>query len=386
MEFYNPERITYFYSMNGVTWVALAPGVNRVSFSDLAPGTYHFRMKAKNYTAYSEEKEIIIQIDPVWWASGWAKLIYVLLTLSIIGFIVMQVHHRYRMHQKMLQHIHSEQINEAKLQFFINISHEIRTPMSLIISPLQQLMAKDKDAECRKLYNTIQRNAERILQLVNQLMDIRKIDKGQMSLIFKKAEIVSFTRNLLETFEQQTRIKKLDLKFHTSAPEIEMWIDPKNFDKIILNLLSNACKFTPENGQVEISLNTGEDTSLPPNAPLRRYVELTVTDSGIGIASTEREHIFERFYQIRNSQNNSNVGTGIGLHLTRSLVELHHGNIHVADNGEGKPGSRFIIRLPLGNGHLKKEEIEETTTPDAIINIPATEPASIASPLLYDNG
>ena len=136
--------------------------------------------------------------------------------------------------------------------------------MSLIISPLQQLMAKDKDAECRKLYNTIQRNAERILQLVNQLMDIRKIDKGQMSLIFKKAEIVSFTRNLLETFEQQTRIKKLDLKFHTSAPEIEMWIDPKNFDKIILNLLSNACKFTPENGQVEISLNTGEDTSLPP--------------------------------------------------------------------------------------------------------------------------
>lgn len=164
-----------------------------------------------------------------------------------------------------------------------------------------------------------------------------------------------------------------------------MWIDPKNFDKIILNLLSNACKFTPENGQVEISLNTGEDTSLPPNAPLRRYVEFTVTDSGIGIAPAEREHIFERFYQIRNSQNNSNVGTGIGLHLTRSLVELHHGNIHVEDNGEGKPGSRFIIRLPLGNGHLKKEEIEEATTTDTIINIPATEPASIASPLLYDD-
>lgn len=356
MEFYNPERITYLYSMNGATWMALAPGVNRVSFSDLAPGTYHFRMKAKDYTAYSEEKEIIIQIDPAWWASGWAKLIYVLLILSIIGFIVMQVHHRYRMHQKMLQHIHAEQINEAKLQFFINISHEIRTPMSLIISPLQQLMAKDKDAECRKLYSTIQRNAERILQLVNQLMDIRKIDKGQMSLMFKKAEIVSFTRDLLETFEQQTRVKKLDLKFHTSAPEIEMWIDPKNFDKIILNLLSNACKFTPENGQVEISLSTGEDTHLPQNAPLRRYVELTVADSGIGIASTEREHIFERFYQIRNSQNNSNIGTGIGLHLTRSLVELHYGNIHVEDNGEGRPGSRFIIRLPLGNEHLKRKK------------------------------
>ncbi len=132
--------------------------------------------------------------------------------------------------------------------------------------------------------------------------------------------------------------------------------------------------------KVEISLSTGEDTHLPQNAPLRRYVELTVADSGIGIASTEREHIFERFYQIRNSQNNSNIGTGIGLHLTRSLVELHYGNIHVEDNGEGRPGSRFIIRLPLGNGHLKKEEIEEATTADTLINIPAAEPATIAPP------
>ena len=385
MEFYNPERITYLYSMNGANWVALAPGVNRVSFSDLAPGTYHFRMKAKDYTAYSEEKEIIIQIDPAWWVSGWAKLIYTLLILSVIGFIVMQVRHRYHMHQKMLQHIHAEQINEAKLQFFINISHEIRTPMSLIISPLQQLMAKDKDIECRKLYATIQRNAERILQLVNQLMDIRKIDKGQMSLIFKKAEIVSFTRDILEAFEQQTRIKKLELEFQTSTPEIEMWIDPKNFDKVILNLLSNACKFTPENGKVKVSLNTGEDTSLPDKAPLHRYVELTVADSGIGIAPAEREHIFERFYQIRNSQNNSNVGTGIGLHLTRSLVELHYGSIRVEDNGEGHAGSRFIIRLPLGNEHLKKEEMEESTSTNGIIETSTIEPILAVSPLPYES-
>lgn len=289
------------------------------------------------------------------------------------------------MHQKMLQHIHAEQINEAKLQFFINISHEIRTPMSLIISPLQQLMAKDKDVECRKLYATIQRNAERILQLVNQLMDIRKIDKGQMSLIFKKAEIVSFTRDILEAFEQQTRIKKLELEFQTSTPEIEMWIDPKNFDKVILNLLSNACKFTPENGKVKVSLNTGEDTSLPDKAPLHRYVELTVADSGIGIAPAEREHIFERFYQIRNSQNNSNVGTGIGLHLTRSLVELHYGSIRVEDNGEGYAGSRFIIRLPLGNEHLKKEEMEESTSTNGIIETSTIEPILAVSPLPYES-
>lgn len=370
MEFYNPERITYLYSMNGATWTALSPGVNRVSFSDLAPGTYHFRIKAKNYTVYSEEKEITIEIDPAWWVSGWAKLIYTILLLGIISFIIMQIRHRYYTRQQMLQHIHAEQINEAKLQFFINISHEIRTPMSLIISPLQQLMAKDKDAECRKLYATIQRNAERILQLVNQLMDIRKIDKGQMSLTFRKTEIVSFIQDILITFDQQIKAKKLEMSFQTSAPEIDVWIDANNFDKIIFNLLSNACKFTPEKGQVEVSIDTGEDDALPASAPLRHYMELTVADSGIGIAPAEREHIFERFYQIRNSSNNSNIGTGIGLHLTRSLVELHSGNIRVEDNGEGETGSRFIIRLPLGHAHLKKEEIEENTNS----NIPA-EPA-----------
>lgn len=383
MEFYNPERITYLYSMNGTTWTALAPGVNRVSFSDLTPGTHHFRMKAKDYTAYSEEKEITIRIAPAWWASVWAKSVYTLLTLLVIGFIVMQVRHRYRMGQKMLQHIHAEQINEAKLQFFINISHEIRTPMSLIISPLQQLMAKDKDPECRKLYATIQRNAERILQLVNQLMDIRKIDKGQMWLIFRKSEIVSLIHDLTDTFEQQVKAKKLELKFHSSSPEIELWTDPKHFDKIILNLLSNACKFTPEHGQVEISLSTGQNDNLPEDAPLHRYAELTVVDSGIGIDPAEREQIFERFYQIRNSKNNSNVGTGIGLHLTRSLVELHYGSIRIEDNGEGQPGSRFIVRLPLGNGHLKQEEIEEETATGVATHIPAAENAVTAADLPY---
>lgn len=385
MEFYNPERITYLYSMNGATWTALSPGVNRVSFSDLAPGTYHFRIKAKNYTVYSEEKEITIQIDPAWWVSGWAKLIYTILLLGIIGFIIMQIYHRYQIRQQMLQHIHAEQINEAKLQFFINISHEIRTPMSLIISPLQQLMAKDKDAECRKLYATIQRNAERILQLVNQLMDIRKIDKGQMSLIFRKTEIVSFIQDILVTFDQQIKAKKLKMNFRTSAPEIDVWIDANNFDKIILNLLSNACKFTPENGQVEVCINTGEDDSLPANAPLRHYMELTVADSGIGIAPAEREHIFERFYQIRNSSNNSNIGTGIGLHLTRSLVELHHGSIRVEDNGEEQTGSRFIIRLPLGYAHLGKEEIEEDTKTNIITEHTETHYIAPVSSLPCDN-
>lgn len=182
-------------------------GVNRISFSNLKPGTYNFKIRAKDNTVYSNIKEITIFISPAWYASWWAKVIYSLLLLTIIFIIILQIRHRYRMHQEMLQHIHAEQINEAKLQFFINISHEIRTPMSLIISPLQKLIKNEENNERLKIYHIIYRNAERILNLVNQLMDIRKIDKGQMFLMFRETNIIPFIEDLCTTFGQQANTK-----------------------------------------------------------------------------------------------------------------------------------------------------------------------------------
>lgn len=368
LELNNPERITYLYAMNDAPWIKLPKGINRVSFSNLAPGKYHFRIKAEDYLLESETAEITIHIAPAWWASGWAKLAYLLLIAAAVYGIILQVRHRYRTRQEMMQHIHAEQINEAKLQFFINISHEIRTPMSLIISPLQKLMAGDTDSVRQKNYRIIYRNAERILRLVNQLMDIRKIDKGQMSLLFRETDIIGFINDLCETFAEQANKKRIALRFHHEEAEgLKLWVDPANFDKIILNILSNAFKFTPEEGSVDIYLRTGQDTDLP--EPLRHYAEITVTDSGVGIDPEEAEHIFERFYQIHNSQNNSNGGTGIGLHLTRSLVELHHGDIRVQNNPDGQPGCRFIIRMPIGCAHLRNEEIE--TSKETTVHAPA---------------
>lgn len=355
MEFFSPERITYIYRINHTSWISLQQGINRVSFSNLSPGDYTFQIKAKDNDSYSDIKEIRITIDPAWYASGWAKLMYGILLIAIIYIIVIQVRHRYRARQEILEHIHAEQINEAKLQFFINISHEIRTPMSLIISPLQKLISTDKDGERQKNYHTIYRNAERILRLVNQLMDIRKIDKGQMSLKFQEMDIVGFIRDLYYTFEYQANARHITLSFQTEMESLQAWIDPKNFDKVILNIISNAFKFTPENGEINIYLRTGKDMNAP--RPLQHYFEIIVEDNGIGIDPAEIGRIFERFYQIRNSHNNSNVGTGIGLHLSRSLIELHHGTIE-AENNEDKPGSRFIIRLPLGKEHLSAEEID----------------------------
>lgn len=364
LELNAPEHINYLYSINDEKWISLPKGVNRISFSNLKPGTYNFKIKARDNTIESNIKEITIYISPAWYASWWAKCIYFFLFSVIIFIIILQIRHRYRMHQEMLQHIHAEQINEAKLQFFINISHEIRTPMSLIISPLQKLIKNEENSERLKVYHIIYRNAERILNLVNQLMDIRKIDKGQMFLKFQETNIIPFIEDLYTTFGQQANSKNIQLQVHCSLQELNVWIDTTNFDKVILNILSNAFKFTPEKGKIDITIRTGKNETEA--KPLNQYAEIIISDTGSGIEEEEKEHIFERFYQIRNSHHNPKGGTGIGLHLTRSLVELHHGKVYV-ENNKDQTGCRFIIRIPLGNKHLRPEEIDYNEREKAVI-------------------
>jgi signal transduction histidine kinase/ligand-binding sensor domain-containing protein/DNA-binding response OmpR family regulator len=374
MEFGNPERITYMYTLNDDRWVTLRPGINRVSFSDLSPGDYRFSVRAKDYTSYSDVRTVTIVIRPAWYASAWANWAYLLLGIALVYAIILQVRHRYRVRQELMEHVHQEQLGEAKLQFFINISHEIRTPMTLIITPLQKLMAADGDPARQKVYRIIYRNAERLLALVNQLMDMRKIDKGQMRLKFREVEIVGFVRELCGTFEYQSRVKDITFSYAPEIEELSVWMDPKNFDKVVLNVLSNAFKYTPEKGSITLRLRRVDDEAL--HGPLRHCVEIEVEDSGIGIDEQEIGHIFDRFYQVRNQVNSSGMGTGIGLHLTRSLVELHHGTIGVANN-EGRAGCHFTIRLPLGNAHLQPEEIEEPTAEP----LPAPHATLLASPM-----
>lgn len=367
--FSNPERMIYMYTTNN-KWITLNAGANRVTFSNLKPGTYNFKVKAKDYTTLSDERKITIIISPAWYASTKAIVGYVIL-LSIIAYIVfLQIRHRYSLRQQVIEHMHAEQINEAKLNFFINISHEIRTPMSLVISPLQKLIAFDKDSERQKTYFTIYRNANRILRLINQLMDIRKIDKGQMVLKFQETNIICFIKNILKTFEYQAYAKKIELSFESQKDEIFVWIDPINFDKIIINIISNALKFTPENGKISISaetVNAPNDTSS-----MQNHLKIVVRDNGIGIQESEKTHIFERFYQINNSTNKVNTGTGIGLHLAHTLTELHHGTISVSNNTNDK-GCHFTVCIPLGKKHLQTNEIEDNPA-----NIEKNEPEYFA--------
>ncbi len=347
MEFANPERITYTYCLNRGQWITLQPGVKRVTFSDLLPGTYHFRVKGKDYNTFTEERAVTIIIAPAWYASWWAKLIYIVLAGILVYLAVMQIRHRYRVRQELQEHVHAEQLNEAKLQFFINVSHEIRTPLTLITSPLQKLMSRDKDAERQQEYHTMYRNTQRLLMLMNQLMDIRKIDKGQMVLKFQEVEMVSFIRDVSDSFAFQASSKHIRLSFVPDVPELYALIDSKHFDTVLINVLSNAFKFTGEGGEINIYLHP---------LPEENIFEIVVEDNGTGIDEKEIDRIFDRFYQASNNIDNAGVGTGIGLHLTRSLVNLHHGTIRAANNTD-KPGCHFTITLPMVKKQPQQEEV-----------------------------
>lgn len=363
-EFHSPERISYHYNVNNTGWHALPPKSNKLSFSKLAPGTYQLQLYSREYDQKSDIKQIRIHIATPWWRSQTLQYACIML---IIGAILMMAAYAKRrqewMKQVMIQK-HKEELNETKLQFFINVCHEIRTPMSLITGPLQKLMKTDRNAERQHTYSTMQRNAARILQLINQLMDVRKIEKGQMKLKYRETNIEELTRELIENFEYQAKEKNINIGLHAADAGIKAWIDPKNFDKVVVNLISNALKSAPEGGEINIHLKQGKDTKAK-TPELRDYVEMGFENNGPAIAPEEAEHIFERFYQLSANSPIEN-GTGIGLHLTRSIVDLHHGKIWV-ENNSNKAGCTFFVRIPAGCLHLTAAEMEDANTPAPIV-------------------
>lgn len=353
--FISPQN--YLYSMNNGTWNSLPKGSSRVSFSNLPVGKYEFKVKAINGTSESKIKTIVINIHPAWYNSGLAWVIYILIIISIIAIFIHQAKEKYRVRQEMLKHKHLEEINESKLQFFINISHEIRTPMSLIISPLQKLISTDNDSERQKSYSLIERNAQRILNLINQLMDFRKIDKNQMKLSFTEVDLISFINDIKNTFAYQAAAKGAKLNIITQMESLKIWLDPNNFDKVIFNLLSNSFKHIQNEGEINIYINSVNNSSNV--YPLNNYAEIIIEDNGTGIKESEMERIFERFYQISDDRSRSK-GTGIGLHLSMSLIKMHHGTITVKNN-ENKSGCSFTIHIPLGCSHLSTEELYQNS-------------------------
>ncbi len=360
----NPDKLTYQYRITelGKQWLTTEPGQSCVTFSNMSPGTYHFYVRVAGDDSPKGTRSLTIIITPPWYQSWWAMIIYAIVIVLTVILAMYYIKLRILSRREQTERRQAEQILEARLQFFTNISHEIRTPMTLIINPLEKLILETEEGRLKNTYIMIYRNAQRILRLVNQLMDMRKLEKGQMKLRFRETDLIGFVSDTMQPFEYVASKNVINFTLHHDMPVVNVWIDPDNFDKILLNILSNAFKYTPKGGNIDISIaERHDDTALP---PFKSYVEISISDTGIGIDADKIERIFDRFYRIENEMTSFTAGTGIGLHLCRSLVTLHHGTIH-ARNHVGESGCEFIIRLPLGSNHLSADEIA-AETPDLL--------------------
>jgi len=356
LEFAHPQSITYKYKMEGfdVDWKITGAYNRLITYTNLSPGTYLFKVKAyiSGVAGSESEAQLKIIILPPWWKTWWAYLLYLILLVAIGIYAFSLLKKRLDRNQKLLEREHNEEIKEAKLRFFTNISHEIRTPITLIMSPLEKMRMEEKDSQRKDILNLMYRNCSRILRLINQIMDMRKIDNKQMKLNFQETEIVFFVKDIMMSFDNLAKSKQIDFQFISEYSQLNVWVDQSNFDKIVFNILSNSFKFTPEKGQITVQLVTGFNATA--DEPLKNYFEISIHDTGPGIKEEVKERIYDRFFQENNQK--ENLGSGIGLHLTKQLVALHHGIIFFENN---EVGCTFHVRLPLSSAHLSQEELQQ---------------------------
>lgn len=348
LDYLLPEDGSYAYSINGKEWIQLEDGVKDLQLRNLASGTYKIRMKCIAHNIDSDIREITVVVHAAWYNSIFAWIIYVLLIIALVVWMVRSYNATVKAKAIERQNQRELEASRSKLNLLINISHEIRTPMSMILSPAEQLIASDGNSVRRHYYDVIYNGAKRIMNLVSQMLDTSKIEEGKLQLTYHNINITRYVEEICSYMDAACEQKSIALTFQSLAQDSRLWIDPDHFDKIIINLISNAIKFTPEGGHITVVLNQQEKEG-------KQFVEIVVTDNGCGIPEGAHKLIFDRFYQVsndnKNKVNESHLGTGIGLNLCLMLVQLHGGTIVATDNPE-ESGSRFTILIPMGNDHI----------------------------------
>ncbi len=345
MDYRDLENVTYQYRFSNEkkgVWHSSQTGNSSIMFTNLSWGMHHLEVRAMDNGAYSPVRKLSIHILPPWYASWWAYVFY-LLVVAALGYLYWHNQRNKRLAMD----------NEMKVRLFVDISHEFRSPLTLIKSPLDTMLKRNYDAETMRGLNNIKRNTDRLLLLVNQILSIRKIEKGQMRLHFAETNVVEFVESVLDNFEYEAEKRGIALKLEHAADDIKAWIDWGQFDKVISNLVSNAFKYVEKGGEICVSLQMENDASG------RTYLLLKVQDTGSGIDEKQINRIFERFYQTTSSEVGQ-LGFGIGLNLTRKLVNLHRGKIEV-HNRKDTHGAEFVVTLPTDAiGLLAEDKVEES--------------------------
>ena len=368
LDFTIPSNNKYAYIMEGVDrdWVYTDASRRFATYTKLDPGNYRFVVKGSNNDGIWNEKgtSIRIIILPPWWQTKWAYLLYIILAIALIISVWKTQLNRLRMkHQRELEHVETEKLKEVdriKTHFFANISHEFRTPLTLIKGPVENLIHGDFRGNLKEQGKLILRNINHLLSLVNQLLDLSKLESDMMRLHAEKTNLVPILKGLVQSFASLAKQKNITLEFIPLKDPVELYLDREKFEKIINNLLSNAFKFTPEEGNIVVDCglwNSDLQKELDSELQITDYnsIQIKISNSGPGIPPDQMDKIFDRFYQIDDSQTRRFGGTGIGLALVKELVDLHHGKITVST----VPGKRttFNIFLPFGSEAFSNDEI-----------------------------
>ncbi len=396
LDYDQPEKVLYRYKMEGVDngWVEVSANRRFANYTNLKGGDYRFFVQASNSSGLWVEKpaELKITITPPFWETTWFRILCVVTVLvSFIGYY--QYHtHRLKARKRELEKIVHERtakieeqnirlehqnmeisqqrdklielnkrvqlVNQLKLRFFTNISHEFRTPLTLIMGVMERFTETWKgDRESYQLITLANRNARRLLHLINQLMEFRKIETGKLQLKVSKGDLSEFFDGILNSFNQLAREKKISYTIVPHHPQIETWFDHEKLENIVYNLVSNAFKYTPENGAitVEFGVQGVETAGDSDNGDQTvNHLKISVTDTGVGIPKDQIQNIFKRFYRVNNDATLKARGSGIGLSLTRELVKAHHGSIYV-ESTVGK-GSIFTVQLPCDQSFYRMDE------------------------------
>ena len=333
-------------------------GSQRIArYTQVPPGEYLFKVKASNNDNLWNESgsEILVVIASPWWLTGWAFGVYAFLIIVVLYLARFNIVNRERLkHNLKVEHLElvkMQELDQLKSRFFANISHEFRTPLSLILGPLRSIYYGTYEGDTKKQFSIMIRNGQRLLQLINQLLDLSKLESGKMGLRVMRLNLTEFLKPVLASFSSHAQKQHLQYKTHLRDDVITAYIDKDKLEKIVLNLLSNAFKFTPEFGTITIELKKVR----PDKKRKNECALLKISDTGIGIAEDKLDIVFNRFYQVDGSHEDKRKGTGIGLSLTKELVELHGGEISV-ESIEGK-GSTFSVLIPLTGDHLNNAEI-----------------------------
>jgi len=368
-----PRQNHYAYKLEGFDkdWNNIGTN-NTASYTNLDPGEYTFKVKAANNDGVWSTGETMIKIfvKPPFWRTTAAYIFYVLLIGSLLFYSryrgIEKLRRKFALEQERQEIRRMQELDRLKLKFLTNLSHDFRTPISLIMGPVDQLIA-DEGGSTRldKLY-MVRRNARRLLNLVNQLLDFRKMEEQELRLQLTKGEFGSFVKEVCESFRDLSERKQINFAFKSDVPVLYAYFDKDKIERILFNLLSNAFKFTLAGGTIRVELEQDAEK----RDVEQTWVSIKVKDSGIGIPKDDQDKIFKRFFQNHSATSVLNQGTGIGLSITKEFISMHGGTIDV-ESEEGK-GSAFIIHMPLKTATEEASEVEklESTASGTIMDEP----------------